>query len=311
MKTNKLIVVFLILISSMTFGQDLTWQDLMLKDRVKSITEVSYNGKLTANGYEKVQKGWESSWQMDSKTEFDSDGKKIRQTFFNTQSKISRIERFDYTDGEIVSSEMLYHTRTYKYDSLGRLDSMTEINREPIQISASNANIPGKDKKLTYKFEYDETNQLTQKHCLDSTGTIVGVTRYIYDENGRLSKELILFRDYNESYNYSYDTSGQLITKSWFDSDEGLIEKITYAYDNGIKTHEYWENYYDDELDGKISYSFEKGNEKEIIEMDDSANIDAKWYYQYVYDLKDNWIKQIVTIDDDKIFIIERKIEYY
>jgi len=311
MKTNGLIFFSLILISSLTSGQDLTLTDLNLKGKVKSITETSYLGKQTSDGYIKVQKGWESKWQQDSKTEFDSDGNKVVKTFYDSDSKVSRVEKFIYSDGRLMKSEMLYHTRTYKYDPSGKLTSINEINRQPGQISAPNANVPGKENKSIYQFIYNENDRLIEKQQFDSKGTEVAITRFRYDDIGRLVKEESISDDYKEWYDYSYDSNGNLNEKKWSDSDEGILEKVTFVYENSVKTHEFWENFAEGEIEGKITYTFEKGNEKEVVETDDSGNIDATWFYQYKYDSFDNWIEQIAIIDDEEIYIIEREIEYY
>ncbi|HBG69231.1 MAG: hypothetical protein A2W93_04175 [Bacteroidetes bacterium GWF2_43_63] len=296
---------------SLTFAQDLSLKDLNLKDRVKSITEISYIGKSTTDGYAKIRRGWKSNWQQDSKTEFDSNGNKMNKIYFDSDSKISRMEQFDYANGKLVKSEMLYHTRTYTYDSSGRLISMKETNRQPSQISSSNANAPGEERESIYKFLYDENNRLVEKQEFNIKGQKVGITRFSYDENDRLIKEESIFDDYKEWLDYLYDSYGNLITETWHDSDEGILEKATYVYENYVRTHEYWENFTEGEIEGKISYTFEKGNEKEVVETNDSGNIDATWSYQYKYDSKENWIEQIEIIDDEEIYIIERVIEYY
>lgn len=311
MKINKLIIISLILISNLVNSQDLTLIDLNLNGKVKLITETSYLGRLTANRYIKVQKSWESKWQQDSKTDFDSDGNKVMKTFYDSDSKVSRIEKFVYTNGRLVESEMLYHTRTYEYNSSGKLTSMKEINRQPSQISASNANVLGKERESSYKFIYDDNDRLAEKIEIDSKGVKVGLTRYKYDEKGRLIKEETLFDDYSEWYDYSYDSNGKINVKTWSDSDEGTLEKITYVYEDNILAKEFWENYADGVLEGKVTYTYEKGNEKEIIETDASGNIDATWSYQYQYDSNGNWIEQTAIIDKEEIYIIEREIEYY
>jgi hypothetical protein len=285
--------------------------DLKLKGNVKSITEISYLGKLTTNGYIKVQKGWESKWKEDSKTDFDSYGNKIMKTFYSSDSKVSRVEKFTYTNGRLIKSEMLYHTRTYLYNSSGKLTSMNEINRQPSQISAANANVAGKKMESNYKFIYDEYDKLVEKHQYDSKGEKVEITQFKYDEKGKFIKEESIFDDYKEWHDYSYDSDGYLTVKTWSDSDKGTLEKVTYVYENNVLKKELWENYTDGILEGKVSYTYENGNEKEIIETDDKGNIDAIWSYEYKYDSIGNWIQQIAIIDKEDIFIIEREIEYY
>jgi YD repeat-containing protein len=311
MKINRIIIISSILISNLVNSQDLTLTDLNLNGKVKSITETSYHGKFTANGYVKVQKGWESKWQQDSRTDFDSEGNKVMETFYDSDSKVSRVEKFAYTNGRLIKSEMLYHTRTYLYNSFGKLTFMKEINRQPSQINASNENVPVKERESSYKFIYDDNDRLAEKIEIDSKGVKVGLTRYKYDEKGRLIKEETLLDDYSEWYDYSYDSNGKINVKTWSDSDEGTLEKVTYVYENKILAKEFWENYADGVIEGKVTYTYEKGNEKEVIETDESGSIDTTWSYQYQYDSNGNWIEQIAIIDKEEIYIIEREIEYY
>lgn len=311
MKENKALFFILILISQLTLAQDISSTDLNVEGAIKSIIEISYVGKLTTNEYEKSRKGWETSWKMDSKTEFDVKGNKVKKTYYDSNSKVVRTDQYSYENDKLIESIVLHHTRNYKYDSSGKLISMIEKNRQPNQINASNANIQNKEKISVYNYEYNSKNMLIRKIELDSNGSKIGETRYDYNESGRLTKEKTIFEDYEEWFKYTYDSSGNLLTKEWHDSDEGILEKANYVYENLIKTHEYWENYAEGLLEGKISYSFEKGNEKRIVETDDSGNIDATWDYQYEFDSKGNWTEQVLVFNNEKIFIVERKLEYY
>ncbi len=140
------------------------------------------------------------------------------------------------------------------------------------------------------------------------------VAHISYDNNGRLLREEFFPDDYKDWYDYSYDSNGNLIVKTWSDNDEGILEKASYVYTDNILTQEVWENYADGNLEGKVIYTYVKGNVAKIVESGESGEIEATWSYQYKYDSRSNWIEQIVTadtVDKEEIFIIERKIEYY
>lgn len=317
MKKISIIILFL-LISSIGYSQHLSFytqnlskEGLNLKGKVKSIVEISYTGELMGDEYVKVHRGWESNWQKDSKSEFDTAGYKVFETFYISDTQMTRVNEFIFSDGKLLKSDMSYHTRTFAYDSCGRLVSMKQINKLPDQISTSDANNSQKENFSIYQYTYDDNNNLTEEYEFDSNGKKLGVSRFVYDENGRLILNEEEYNGYRRWFQYSYDSVGNLIEELWSDSIVGILERMTFDYENNVRTKEVWETYFDGILDGIVSYTYLNGNEKEVIETDGKGNVEATWSYQYEYDLNGNWIVQIGIIDNEEIYIVEREIEYY
>ena len=60
-----------------------------------------------------------------------------------------------------------------------------------------------------------------------------------------------------------YDNNGNIINKKWFNNIEGLLENEDNQYSNNELVHSSWENYFDGEIEGRIIYKYQNGNEIE------------------------------------------------
>ena len=279
--------------------------------QIKSITETSYVGIKTKKGVEKVRKGWENSWEKDSKTNFDKDGNQLDKTFYDAKSKISRVDQFIYADGRIRVEESLNEAKIYQYDANWRLTLVYVANRFQNQINTWKAGSYDDQISAIYQHAYDEKGRLIRMEELDADKHVTSITIYKYDQKNRLINELEATEEQEEMYIYEYDADDNLIVKTWIDRDDGVLEKETFTYENKVKIKEVFENFTDQQPDGKIVYTYENGNEKEIYESDETGEIYATSRYKYTYDPKGNWTKRILTTNAGKIFVVEREIIYY
>ena len=68
----------------------------------------------------------------------------------------------------------------------------------------------------------------------------------------------------------------------------------------------------DNQLEGTVVYYYEGGNEVKTVESESDGTVTNTTETAYVFDQKGNWIKKImIDSDDESIFIVTRKIEYY
>ncbi|KAA5531877.1 hypothetical protein [Paenimyroides baculatum] len=206
-----------------------------------------------------------------------------------------------------------------------------------------------------YKEMFDENGFVTEMHIFNTEELKVGTSFYKYDEKGNMNESIFAFEigsnkgdkiKRSSKSTYTYNERGFRVEENKY-STEGLFEtKVTYTYNENnlnIEQNTYNAN---GELIGKETYKYNKDrqvtesksyliengsehnsttefwyNDKgdrskmRFVSIDKFAHVDILSSFEYEYDEKENWIKEIVYSEDSserKPFkITEREIVYY
>ncbi len=148
---------------------------------------------------------------------------------------------------------------------------------------------------------------------------------YTYDSTGLLIEENITHvehdRDKVSSYgtclSYTYNPQGQLTKVRWEATSSGdVLYSDIYRYDSQgrvIRKEHWWDNTsfikYSYEYNEKGDLSIELKEEGDLLER---PKVKSKefFYYAYLYDTQDNWIKKIASTDSGIYLVTERIIKY-
>ena len=149
---------------------------------------------------------------------------------------------------------------------------------------------------------------------------------YIYDDNtGLLTEENITHVEHNRdkvsSYgtclSYTYNPQRQLTKVRWEATSSGdVLYSDIYRYDSQgrvIRKEHWWDNTsfikYSYEYNEKGDLSIELKEEGDLLER---PKVKSKefFYYAYLYDTQDNWIKKIASTDSGIYLVTERIIKY-
>lgn len=148
---------------------------------------------------------------------------------------------------------------------------------------------------------------------------------YTYDSTGLLIEENITHvehdRDKVSSYgtclSYTYNPQRQLTKVRWEATSSGdVLYTDIYRYDSQgrvIRKEHWWDNTsfikYSYEYNEKGDLSIELKEEGDLLER---PKVKSKefFYYAYLYDTQDNWIKKIASTDSGIYLVTERIIKY-
>ncbi len=164
-------------------------------------------------------------------------------------------------------------------------------------------------------FEYDDNGYVIEYRIVNSNGGLSRKIIYEHDDNGNSIEQ----NGYNwagellETWTSEFDTKGNEMKSSVFNSDGKLENKYTAEYDdkgNRIKLNLYNS---DDELLQKWTYDEydDKGNLIKEKQYTTDKELENEVRYEYEFDDKENWIQQIIFINDKATTIVEREIKYY
>jgi hypothetical protein len=234
--------------------------------------------------------------------EYDKRGNLIERVDSYQKVKINWI--YDENDNEVefrfYSNERLVDNKISEYNSIG--------NKEVTHRYEGDGEL-----FLTYKFVYDEKNNLTKENVFNSYGTLEFKVVYKYDEKGnkiedywyesdgsqfRKNKykfdtkenmiEHYVMSDFGEdTYMYEYDLNGNILELVNYDENGIKLSKTSYRYD------------INNNLIEEINHYF---NPQEII----------KTTYQYDnFDEYNNFLKKIIFVNDQPKTIVELQITYH
>lgn len=198
--------------------------------------------------------------------------------------------------------------KTLSYDEKGRLNTI---------ITEGYFNFDNR----TYIYKYDKKGRITKLTSLKPDGKMSSKQSFKYDsKSGRLVSS-ILNVDFDYSYKYEFTElpNGNLECLQYednkkhqtlvFDSNGRLLKKTKhvkrYSSMNNTSSGGNAEIYTYDEH-GNITSKKEMSI---VIKL--NAKEKPKFSYEYEYDEKFNWIRQIEFHDNVPVYIIEREIDYF
>ncbi len=272
-----------------------------IKGSVRIILEESFEGILKDSVIKKNGKNRQFSWIQDNQMEFDRNKNLVERNFYDDNRQHVRTEKYIYKNNVIAKKIIQGFTFVYQHNQKGQIS-------EEILISKTDTN----DIRLKQRFKYNEKGLVSEIWEFNSRGGYVRQQRNQYDEKNRLIKETFKYEDGVEYKTYSYGADGNLNKVEWFDFQVGIIERITYTYSNGKKHHEFWETFENGKVVSTITYEFDRnGNPTSILEINEKRRIHDHEINQYVYDSYNNWIKKTTAINENRYYVVERKIRYY
>ena len=285
-----------------TFGQipTISFDNLEswnLKGQVKKIHTTSFLAEKVNNKFVNTTKGWQYSWGFDQEFHFNTFGLlELTKVIKNGTTSVTYSIKLDDKNRvvyDIKNENLEYY---FTYDSLNNICSSKEIFRD-------------KHIESDYKYYYNDKNSLVKKVEYLSN-QLISTETFSYDSLNNLVKIDYVKGPYSEMESFEYDSNNLLVKHEWSDNDEGMVEITTYQYVNKQKTLEHWLDYEEGEPDGTIDYTYENGNEIEVVEKDVDGEITGIQRNTYEYDSTGNWIKMYID-DDGKYYIVERTISYY
>jgi len=257
-------------------------KEMNLHGNVKSLKELSYTAIIEFGEIKKGVKGRENPWNKDGYIIFNNSGNKIIEYTYTAEDFPNTSRVFKYgVNGEITEmnwyaqDSILLNKWVYKYDNEGNM-----VEENSIQSGDSLST------KTTYK--YNEKGYVVEENFYASDGSHGSKRTFRYNLKGNNVEEICYDKDgnFDEKFIYKYDRNGNKIKFSCYIVYETLNREATYKYDNkdNIAEWSYHESY---------------------------DNYNKKHTYKYTFDKQNNWIVQVVYINEIPKFIIERKIEYY
>lgn len=304
---NRIIIILAIsLLNQITFGQiNLSefenLESLNLKEKVKTIKETSFKANKINSEVVKLGNGWQYDWQNDKEYFFDTLGNLIsRKDLINSKKSEKYSIKLD-NKNRIIEIHRLFKSIYFEYDTLNRILSSKEINKQPETISTGNTK-PTSGVVTNFKYYYDSKNLLLKREAYKSNVKI-SVETFKYDNFNNLILWEIREDSYIETHKYEYDSNNLLIKYEWADNEDGIAEITTIQYLNNSKVLEHWVDYEKGEPDGYIDDKFENGNIVESVEVEADGSIASREIIKYDYDASGNWIKSIIDFNG-KYYII-------
>lgn len=274
---------------------------------VRTILETSY---IIDDNRKIIKKGWDVSWESDSKLYFDKSGNITKVDDLMEDGSVSRSDLYQYLHGRLVHRRVNFTDYVYIYNGAGQLDEeYQEVTLPKVNTTGNTQPIPAAyTSKLKYAYNPNGTISTITETGLD--GTVGGEVTFHYRQGStELSKITASYDDVIETYAYTY-TDGNITTIQLSDNEEGLYETYDYTFRDGQLAEENSKFYQDGQYVGDLVYKFENYNEVEVHESDEYGNLDYRTIYTYDFDDRGNWIRKYFT-EKDKNYMVKREIVYW
>lgn len=199
----------------------------------------------------------------------------------------------------------------------GELYGNVKSVREIVYLAEEESGVPTLIMLLNTKvLEYDKNGRhLNTKHYRSNEKELEYIWVYHYNENG--VKTEVNGHFYSESsevdmkFTFHYDDKGEEAEQLTFDKDGELTAKLTYIYDSiGNKVEMVQVNNKGEWLNS-LNLKYDKhGNVTEEISSATDRKLNYKDTFQYEFDTRNNWIRQLHYRNGRLAQIAERTIIY-
>lgn len=163
-------------------------------------------------------------------------------------------------------------------------------------------------------YKYNDKNKMIESSYMSANGSLIIKWVIKYNTNGFISERLSYLPNgkFSSITKYKTDKKGNVLEQNEYDTKSKLTERYTYEYDSLSNEILRWEFFplQNDKWQYHTRYDVYQ-NPIEEIWADEIGMILTTKTYTYTYDANNNWIKCVITEDDEPITIIEREIEYY
>lgn len=179
------------------------------------------------------------------------------------------------------------------------------VDEETSETTDNDVEVP----EVTKTEEVEPTQEEKYLHLLrtayNADGSVMDLTRYIYDESGNVTKDISYAADGSvESYvEYENDTNGNCIKYTEYDADGKVIKSVESKYDSNNNCLESISYDSDGNITDSSEYEFDdNGNEIKKTYVStfeyDGTSMTLKGVYEYEYDDKNRQTKWI-SYDED------------
>jgi hypothetical protein len=173
---------------------------------------------------------------LSTKTDYDQTGKKIKETYYSDDGKVTETINYDYDNKGLMTKvnlkrsdfdeETMQYTIANKYDDKGRLISEKYSGDYATDVSPD-----------YFEYVYTDSDKPVEKNHYvtimpDNPRDLIYKETYKYDSKGNKVEEVLkgITFDYLEKSTFEYDDNNQLI-RSTRDNGEGPVSKFRYEYE--------------------------------------------------------------------------------
>jgi hypothetical protein len=251
-----------------------------LKGEVKSIRQTVYTAKEKFGEIVKDKPGAFHSDYSSYYELYNEDGNLLEENSYYQTGELVGKKKFNYDENLRLIETLFYDpdgTLTVKW--IHKYDD-TDNNFKTFRYNEKGEAIGSSDN------EYDNAGNLILSLRNNPDGEPTHKAVYEYDENGLLIKEsyLNLSGSYSRTSIYKYNEEGKSKEEEKYDTDNNLTHRILITYDS-------------------------KGNK--IKEVSTAYEKSSVTIFDFNLDEKENWITGVYSLSDGRIWLVERKIEYY
>lgn len=218
---------------------------------------------------------------------YDIDGNMTGMTLTDSLGESVIYESYRYNDDGSMSRKDIYTDKERERHEYVYENSL--LSEEKISRSEIVKNSDGTDREINQKvytdfyiYNNDKTVDYIEEKNEDSE--TVKITRYIYDDEGRVKKERILDGEgnYKAGIEYTYESGENPVMKEYVGeaSDKYSKEEMTYQGDNMIKTVRYAK---DGSVSEIITVDYDENNRKSVVTQKDGEGVTVAvntYYYQ-------------------------------
>ncbi len=278
------------------------WSKDALSDRVKKVTQVSYEYINTKKKDDKWKKKYTNV------TKYNKKGYKIEELEYDNNLKMTEKTTFQYKRGKLRTSSTDYFS--------DRADWNVSYKYKKSNLSEKTLRIKSGEIYARDLYTYDKCNRPKTFCRYDNLDKLERKKTFEYDEQGRCVEHTYFkyLNDFYTKFIYEYDTKGNKVEyryKCRGDSCE-LKAKFIHVFD--AKGNEIAAEIYDKEekLLGTMKSQYdERGN----CISEENYNTDGIYKkgekYEFVYDNSGNWVVCVMYKNNELYYKVERTYEYF
>ena len=278
-----------------------------LISHVKSVSEKSYSAREESDGTYTILKVEWKDWSRNSEMTFDSIGRLRKKNYYDDYGNPDGIEENHIVNDKLIWAKYGERLMTCRYDNSGKLLSYI-FKQQPSNTSFDESNGSAINGNKIVDFHYEDNNRVRKVKTTTTSNSFEQF--YEYDSQNKITKVSHLSDDAWEYEQFSYDSKGR-ITQYILKNEDSILITQAYVYleENLISNTIIWSNFFGTSKKDSVYYTNALITEK--IRFDGEEKKVSHETYTYEFDGNNNWIKQIVTIDEKRVFVITRDIDYF
>lgn len=221
-------------------------------------------------------------------------------------SKLLDKEVFQYVNGRKIEK--------YKYnDRENQVDrtSYTYDDKKRIKEELYYQGKPTIQNKLV--FEYDDNDNKLSEIYYDNEDHLIWKTLSQYNDNKQLVNSQTFTRNNSLDVEIfkTYDEKNRLIATESFETFDNSKNSEAFEYDENDNIIS-WKVFQNKKLVSATYYQYDSNNNltAEVVSNPDGKETSRKTI-EYTYDGNNNWITKKTTINNERVLLTSRKIEYY